>query len=208
MTSIILPSEISPYFENNSALFVQIVKSFDVSKLNNPVIISFLCYVAQCTDTKYNIANGGKPIFYENNSWQDDFTDDFWTVLLLFYNYPTDASRYVINSFDNVKELIHLGWFFGKLATISPSEIKPFVESNAVYTINYGDETWCNTTIRDRLNQLQPFNLIGSEQQKDNIPFISFNMAFINNKFDYDEIRNIFIESFPITDEIRNQFVL
>jgi hypothetical protein len=209
MSSIshISPSEISSYFEKNSALFMQIIKSFDLSKLNNSVIIRFLSCIAQCTDTKYNVAYGGNPVHYDN-TWRDDFTDDFWTALLLFYNYPTDASRYVNNPLDNAKELIHLAWFFGRLATISPTEIKPFTESKAVYTVTYGEESWCNTTIRDRRNQLQPFNLIGSEQQKDNIPFVSFNMAFMDGKFNYDEVRSIFLDSFSISDDLLNKFVL
>ena len=85
--SPISPSEISSYFEKNSAIFVDIVKNFDMSKLNNPVIIRFLSYVAECTDTKYNVAYGGEPVTYDENIWYDHFTDDFWMVLFLFYNY-------------------------------------------------------------------------------------------------------------------------
>ena len=206
--SHISPSEISSYFEKNSALFVQIIKNFDLSKLNNPLIILFLSYIAKCTDTKYNIAYGGEPVSYDRNTWRDDFTDDFWTALLLFHTYPNDSDRYINNPLDNSKELIHLAWCFGRLAIISPTEIKPFVESKAVYSVKYGEESWCNTTIRDRRNQLQPFNLIGSEQQKDNIPFVSFNMAFMDNNFNYDEIRKIFVDSFPISEDLFNQFVL
>jgi hypothetical protein len=210
MSSIshISPIEISSYIEKNSALFVRILKSFDLSKLSNPVIIHFLAYIAKCTDTKYNIAYGGESVSYDKNTWRDDFTDDFWTALFLFYNYPTDSDRYVNSPLDNSKELIHLAWCFGRLATLSPTEIKPFVESKAVYTVTYGEESWCNTTIRDRRNQIQPFNLIGSEQQKDNIPFVSFNMAFMDNIFDYIEIRKIFVDSFPISKELFKQFVL
>ncbi len=210
MSSIshISPIEISSYFEKNSALFVLIIKNFDLLKLNNPVIIRFLSYVAKCTDTKYNIAYGGEPVSYDQNTWRDDFTDDFWSVLFLFYNYPSDSDRYINNPFDNAKELIHLAWFFGRLATISPTEIKPFVESKGVFSVKYGEESWCNTTIRDRRNQMLPFNLIGSEQQKDNIPLVSFNMAFMDNKFSYDEMRKIFVDSFPISNELFKQFML
>ncbi len=206
--SHISPIEISSYFEKNSVLFVQIIKNFDLSKLNNPVIIHFLSYIAKCTDTKYNIAYGGEPVSYDKNTWRDDFTDDFWMVLFLFYNYPTNTHRYISSIFDYSKELIHLGWFFGRLAIISPNEIKSFVESKAVFSVKYGDESWCNTTIRDRRNQMLPFNLIGSEQQKDNIPFVSFNMAFMDNIFDYDTIRQIFVDSFPISEELFKQFML
>jgi hypothetical protein len=208
--SHISPSEISSYFEKNSAIFVDIVKNFDLSKLNNPVIIRFLSYVAQCTDTKYNVAYGGDPVHYDETIWRDDFTDDFWMVLFLFYNYSTDECRYHHSILDFSKQLIHLGWFFGRLAFLSPYEIKPFIESKAIYTLNYGDDTWCNTTIRDRKSQMLEFDLIGSEQQKDDIPFVSFNMAFMNDckHFNYDEIRTVFIDSFPISNGVLNKLIL
>jgi hypothetical protein len=212
MSSIshISPVEISSYFEKNSALFVDIVKSFDLSKLNNPVIIRFLSYIAKCTDTKYNVAYGGEPVYYDENTWRDNFTDDFWTVLLLFYYYPTNDFRFHYDVYDLSKQLVHLGWFLGRLAILSPTEIKPFVESKAVYTVTYGDESWCNTTIRNRKFQMLPFSCIGSEQQKDDVPFVSFNMAFMNDSkhFNYDKVRKVFIESFPISDDILNKFIL
>lgn len=208
--SPISPSEISSYFEKNSAIFADIVKNFDMSKLNNPVIIRFLSYVAECTDTKYNVAYGGEPVTYDENIWYDHFTDDFWMVLFLFYNYPTDECRYHHSVFDLSKQLIHLGWFCGRLAFLSPYEIKPFIESKAIYTVNYGSDPWCNTTIRDRKSQMLEFDLIGSEQQKDDIPFVSFNMAFMNDckHFNYDEIRKVFIDSFPISNGVLNKFIL
>jgi hypothetical protein len=208
--SIISPSDISSYFEKNSALFVEIVKKFDLTKLNNPVIIRFLSYVAQCTDTKYNVAYGGEPVIYDENIWRDHFTDDFWMVLFLFYNYPTNDFRFHHDVYDYSTQLIHLGWFFGRLAFLSPTEIKPFIESKPMYKVIYGNESWCNTTIRDRKSQMLPFSLIGSEQQKDNIPFVSFNMAFMNEckHFNYEEVRKVFIDSFPISAEILNQFIL
>ena len=208
--SHISPIDISLYFDKNSAILVEIVKNFDITKLNNPSIIRFLSYVAQCTDTKYNLAYGGEPVTYDENIWCDHFTDDFWMVLLLFYNYPTDDCRYENSVYDISKQLIHLGWFFGRLAILSPDGIKPFSESKAVYTISYGNQTWCNTTIRDRKSQMVEFNFIGNEQQKDNIPFVSFNMAFMNDckYFKYNEVRKVFIDSFPISEQVLNKLIL
>jgi hypothetical protein len=187
---------ISNYFNNNVSLFVKIIKNFNFEFLNNPLVKKFIASVASKTDTAYNKLYGGDPVEYSPDEWNDSFTDDFWTTLLLF-NIHTDSPG----------EIVHLGWMFGRLAFLTPSGPKPFSESKAVVTIKYGDEIWAECTIRDRRNQLVEFSLLGEEQKKDDIPYQAFLETLRDFGSNYSELINIFHLNFPISTSVSDLFI-
>ncbi len=189
-------SNISNYFSNNVSLFVKIIKNFNFESLNNPLIKKFIASVASKTDTAYNKLYGGDPVEYSPDEWNDSFTDDFWTTLLLF-NIHTDSPG----------EVVHLAWMFGRLAFLTPNGPKPFYESKAVITIKYGDEVWAECTIRDRRNQLVEFSFLGDEQKKDEIPYNAFLETLREFGSDYSELVNIFHLNFPISTSISDLFI-
>ena len=123
-------SDLSDYFQINSKLLVEMLKkSLTFDMLKHPLLLNFLSKMAQKTDSAYNTLYGGSDVKYENDKWNNSFTDDFFTALLLFrlYDFHILEPEYfeTCNNQEYIenykKKLVHLGWFFGRIITLTPS---------------------------------------------------------------------------------------
>jgi hypothetical protein len=190
-------SNLSEYFQENTALFLKLVKTFDYKLLDNPIIKKFIAKVASKTDSAYNQLYGGEPVDYSPHDWNDSFTDDFWTTLLLF-NVHNGAPT----------EVAHLAWMFGRLAFLTIDGPKPFQESKATMTIKYGTEDWAQCTIRDRRSQLVEFSKLGDEQKKDDIPCKALMETLSEFSDDYPEIIRLLRDGFHIPTSISDSFIM
>ncbi len=121
--------------------------------------------MATKTDTTYNQLYCGDAVTYTADEWLEHFTDDLWIAAFLATMPPGQEL-----------EFIHLGWFLGRLAIITPEGFKPFTESRATTQIRYDtDLPWAITSVRaNRLAQFVPFAELGQEQQKDIIPLNAY----------------------------------
>ncbi len=104
-------------------------------------------------------------------------------------------------------EVAHLVWMFGRLVFLTISGPKPFKESKATITIQYSNEDWAQTTIRDRRNQLVEFSKLGNEQKKDDIPCKAFLETLSEFSDDYPEIIRLFRNGFPVPTSISDSYV-
>jgi len=190
--------DLPKFFQKNSEMFVELLATFDLSALNDPKILGFLSSLASETDTGYNTQYGGNSCQY-GQEWEDHFTDDFWTALLLFSPTETECTR---------EQLVHIAWFFGKLAFLTPAGPKPFQESKFVRRIQYGSLDWTSTSIRDRIAQMQKFDEIGDEQQKDQIPLVSFDKVANKSETYFSEMREMFTTMFPIPPDFFDGIIL
>lgn len=202
--------EMSEYFQVNSGLLELILNyNFDYKLLNNPILLKFISNMAQKTDTKYNKIYGGSEVKYNSDEWRDSFTDDFFTALVLFQlpnfqYYDKDFMLYYKEYYTEYTKkckymLIHMAWFFARIVTLTPNGPINVVETNPKLIVNWSIQKWGIATIRDRLFQMVPYDKLGAEQQKDEIPLASFNEAFDElDLSDKHTIQTIFKYNFEI----------
>jgi hypothetical protein len=132
------------YLMVNINSFVNLVKTINWKHMVSPIFTIILSSMANINDSAHNNLNGKENVNYKSpggfiTPYYEHFTDDFWVMFLMSHMENEDPQK-----------VIKLAKLFSVLAFMTPAGPKHFCESEAIITITYGDEEWCNTSLSNQ----------------------------------------------------------